>query len=64
MSTPINFSRSVLYEMNISFFNTGQIFTPEVFTLCKKVWRPKGAGAVNFNIPVSWIFHRTNIKFL
>ena len=33
----ISFSRALLYEINImNFFNTGRIFTPEVFALCTK----------------------------
>ena len=28
--------------------SAGLIFTPEVFTRCKKVWGPRGPGAVNF----------------
>ena len=47
-----SFSRSSFYEINImNFSNTGRIFNPEVFILCKKVWGPKGPAAVNFNIP-------------
>ena len=30
----------------IFFFNTGLIFTPEVFVLCKKVWGPREPGAI------------------
>ena len=34
-------SLSLLYEINImNFFSAGQIFTPEVLILCKKVWGP------------------------
>ena len=45
----ISFSRSLLYEMNImDFFNTGLIFTPEVFILYKKVWGARGTGAHEF----------------
>ena len=29
--------RSLLYEINIIFFNTGLIFTPKMFILFKKV---------------------------
>ena len=29
----------------MDFFNTGPIFTPEVFNLCKKVSGPKVEGA-------------------
>ena len=43
---------SILYEINIiNFFNTCIIFTPIVFILCKKIWRPKGPRAMNFDIP-------------
>ena len=34
----INFSRPLLYEINLIFFNTGLIFASEVFILYKKVW--------------------------
>ena len=45
----ISFSHSLLYETNImDFFNTGLIFTPEVFILCKKVWGARGTGAHEF----------------
>ena len=58
----INFSCSLLYEINImNFLNTGLIFTPEVFILCKKVQGEWGAGGgeggprksrtENFDIP-------------
>ena len=47
----INFSRSLLYEINtMNSFNTGLIFTPEVFILCKQVRESRGPGAVNFDI--------------
>ena len=32
----------------MNFFNTGIIFTLEIFILCKKV---RGPGSVNFDIP-------------
>ena len=49
----ISFSRSLLYEINIiNFIKTGLIFSAEVFTLCKKVWRLRGLGALNFDIRV------------
>ena len=48
----ISFSRFLLYEINImNFLNTGLIFTPEVFILCKKVYGPTGLWAVDFDIP-------------
>ena len=38
----------LLYEINaISFYNKGLIFTPEVFTLCKRVLGPRESGVVN-----------------
>ena len=41
----ISSSRSPLYEINImNFFHTGLIFTPQVFFLRRKVWRPRRAG--------------------
>ena len=50
----ISFSCSLLYKTNIMHsFNTGFIFSPEVFIPCKKVSKPKEPGAVNFDIPVS-----------
>ena len=37
-----SFRSCLLYETNvISIFNTGLIFTPEVFSLCQKVWGPR-----------------------
>ena len=47
----VSFSRCPLYEINMNFFHTGLIFTPEVYILCKKVWAPRGAGEENFDIP-------------
>ena len=33
-----NFSRSLLYEINMmNFFNTGRTFAPEVFLPCRKL---------------------------
>ena len=50
----ISFSRFLLYEINImKCLNTGFIFTPEVFSLCKKVWGPRGLRAVDFDIPLT-----------
>ena len=46
----ISFPRSPLQEINI-FCNTGPIFTPGLYILCKKTWKPSGAKAVNFDIP-------------
>ena len=37
----------------MKFLNTGLIFTPEVFSLCKKVWGPRGLRAVDFDIPLT-----------
>ena len=37
----------------MNFLNTGLICTPEVFTLCKKVWCPRGLRAVDFDIPLT-----------
>ena len=37
----------------MNFLNTSIIFTTEVFILCKKVWRPRRPGAVNFDILVA-----------
>ena len=34
----------------MNYFNTGLIFTSEVFILCKKVWGQR-SEAVNFNVP-------------
>ena len=54
----INFSRSLLYEINIvNFFNTDLTFTPEVFISCKKIWDSRGPGAVNV-LPVSKLISR------
>ena len=48
----ISFSRFLLYEINImNFLKTSHVFTPEVFVLCKKVWRPRGLQAVDFDMP-------------
>ena len=50
----ITYSRFLLYEINImKFLNTGLIFTPEVFTLCKNVLGPRGLRAVDFDIPLT-----------
>ena len=50
----ISFSRFLLCEINITkILNTGLIFTPEVFTLCKKVRGPRGLRAVDFDIPLT-----------
>ena len=38
----ISFSRSLLYDTDMNFFNAGLIFTPEDFILCKKVWSLRG----------------------
>ena len=47
-----NISFSHFYEINITnFLNTGYIFIPEVFILCKKVWGPRGLRTVDFDIP-------------
>ena len=49
----INFPCSLLHEIYIMiFFNTGLIFTPEVFILCKNVWGSR--GLVNFDILFSY----------
>ena len=37
----------------MKFLNTGLIFTPEVFSSCKKVWGPRGLRAVDFDIPLT-----------
>ena len=37
----------------MKFLNTGLIFTPEVFTLCKNVLGPRGLGALDFDIPLT-----------
>ena len=34
----------------MDFLNTGLVFTPELFILCKNIWGPKGTGAVNFDL--------------
>ena len=48
----ISFSRFLLLEINITnFLNTGLIFTPEVFILCKNVWGLTGLRAVDLDIP-------------
>ena len=48
----ISFSRFLLYEINITYFlNTGPIFTPEVFILCKNVWGLTGLRAMDLDIP-------------
>ena len=51
----ISFSRFLLYEINImKFSNTGLIFPPELFILCKKkVWGPRGLRAADFEIPLT-----------
>ena len=51
----ISFSRFLLYEINImKFSNTGLIFPPELFILCKKkVWGPTGLRAADFEIPLT-----------
>ena len=50
----ISFSGSLLYKRNImNSFNTGLIFSPEVFIPCKKVSKPREPGVVNFDMPVS-----------
>ena len=50
----ISFSRFLLYEIIImKFLNTGLIFTPEVLTLCKKGWGPRGPRAMDFDIPLT-----------
>ena len=50
----ISFSRFLLYEINImSFLNTGLIFAPEVFTICKKVWVPRELRFVDFDVPLT-----------
>ena len=40
----VSFSRCPLYKININFFNTCLICTPEVYILYKKVWQPRGGG--------------------
>ena len=34
----------------MDFLNTGLVFTPELFILCKNIWVPKGTGAVYFDL--------------
>ena len=34
----ISFSCPLVHEINMTFFNAGLAFTPEVFIQCKKVW--------------------------
>ena len=46
-----SFSGSLLWKINMNFFNTGLIFTREVFILGKKVWGSRRSEAVNFDIP-------------
>ena len=36
----------------MNFIKTGLIFTPEVFVLCKNVWKSRVLGTVNFDITV------------
>ena len=51
----------------MNFLNTGLIFTPEVFILCRKVWGPgrSRTGDVNFDISDFWKLSKTkNIDFL
>ena len=43
----ISFSRSLLYEKNVNFYNAGLLFTPESYKI-KKLWDPRGPGVVNF----------------
>ena len=43
----IGFTPSLLYEKDMTFFNAGLIFTPEVYILCKKGMTVEGAGAMN-----------------
>ena len=48
----ISFSCFLLDEINVmNFLNTGLIFTPEVFILCKKYGSPRGLRIVEFDIP-------------
>ena len=48
----ISFSRSLICEINVvTFLIIGFIFTPEAFIVCKKAWRPRIPGLVNFDIP-------------
>ena len=47
----ISLSHSLLYEINMIFFNTSLILTPEVFILCKKLSGPRRPGVLNFDIP-------------
>ena len=44
-------SRSRPYEINMNFFKTVLIFTPEVSILRKKVGEPNGSRVMNFDIP-------------
>ena len=43
----IRFSRSLLYEKNVNFYNADVRFTPELYKI-KKLWDPRGPGLVNF----------------
>ena len=50
-SRDISFSRFLPYEISIiSFLNTGLLFAPEVFILCKKVWVPRELRVVDFDV--------------
>ena len=52
----ISFSRFLLYEINImKFSNTGLIFPPELFILCKKKKKMESerAAAADFDIPLT-----------
>ena len=45
----ISLPRSLLHKINImNFFNAGLIFTSELVILCRKLWRAREPGTVNF----------------
>ena len=50
-------------KISFVFLSIGQISTPEVFILCKKVWRQSGAGVVNFDIPEESVWDILSDKY-